>query len=423
MTYLPLGSLIQLGKLNPMLNSLSSESRYPYPLTITGDCIKDFPIRRHWDNYKKLGETTYNLIISNVADIQDVELLLFHFSILNILQLHKLNLDSKLVNRYPGDIRKLKISQCTINGSLLKGWLRKCPNTLTLHLDRTDIIENQSIVRCLELVLDHDMSHLILEGMSTTSIIKREVPLRAMKLSLINCSDFMAKLIKSPRSLLSELRIVAATVYLSYEWLLHKFNTLSLELWGIGEDISTLVDEVTRYTSSQCKHLTLPHLPQNLDWLEKCVNLQSLRILHPLPNCVESKLKDKLASLDKKISVKYTVVPEAKANQIFTLNEDCIQMVLSSLTDTNATIAFGLTAPRFKEIISRTSLPLITIGKETLEKYPLDKDLSAYEMIGRCSTKLKVANINSGHLKEILPLFPCLRELGSTKANHACLVP
>lgn len=221
----------------------------------------------------------------------------------------------------------------------------------------------------------------------------------------------MAKLIKSPRSLLSEIRIVAATVYQSYEWLLHKFNTLSLELWGIGEDISTLVYEVTCYTSSHCKHLTLPHLPQNLDWLEKCVNLQSLRILHPLTNYEESKLKDKLASLDKKISVKYTVVPEAKANQIFTLNEDCIQMVLSSLTDTNATIAFGLTAPRFKEIISRTSLPLITIGKETLEKYPLDKDLSAYEMIGRCSTKLKVANINSGHLKEILPLFPCLREL------------
>lgn len=321
---------------------------------IDGKFKKAFPLNENKILYMELGRTT------------------------SILTVSKINCDNELVGilcLFPElrELRMMHITHIPTNTERYFLSLRPQLQKLTHLYLEGDIITDNHLEMCFMPKLEH--LEIMCRGRDSvkTLIISRDEP----RMNL-NCRN------------------------LEY----YQFHNLGVE--------DSLILRMKNIMNQLLTILSLPSIPEKIDWI---TNLKSLRKLNIRDGLRTQEEKNMLSDLQKccpNLEITYTIDPYPVCNQILVLNKDCLVEIFSYLK-TEQQLSMAVVHSKFISpfVINhkRKFGTRIVIDHKFMDICPVKTSMNVYEKLGSFITKLTIDGVNEKDFFTILSYFKILKNL------------
>lgn len=381
-------------------------------ITIDKDFLERFPIKDYQSLYRRIGESTSSLTVSNATYSQKIELIPLFANIetliLEGMEIHGLG----DISQFPTSIKFLKLSQCYTEYILEPGALAKMSSSLQcLHFVgfeshkcgvyydtedhdwsefdiRTLIFEEMDIEDCMDLLNDCGST---LESLTFKNIIGDiSLPKYLLSLRQLNIQNF------------SGFNHINTIIAPSLEHFLFKGVDLP--------EIPLVVDSDQDHPLKTIEILTMNPLCR-IENILKLKKLEQVKI-----NCewfLAEELRNHLASLEgiKINDVTSSFAPTTGRSLVHSVDENSLRKIISYLSEDDM-YSLTLVHPKFIPLVS-----LVTIDKKFLETYPIES-IGIYEEIGFRVRKLIISDISAIEFNQIMPHLANINSLRMAFTNE-----
>lgn len=380
-----------------------SATTHNIKVTIDGSFLREFPVARHRNLYRDLGENTRELILSQLSE-QDVQKALVYFKNITTLTLRDLGILTIPCITFPNNIKSLSLVNCCIDPQFLDTWFTKMGKSLeSLHLQRV-LLEFPAPTE-LSFLDRVELHHLTLEDLKVDTF-HLSIPSRSPLQSLILKLNTRAINIRASNgNQLKRLEInCKADIFLTgdFDALQHLFLKC-----GTGKSkrdhLSTLKCVNTLTT------LVYHHLPStNVDQLLRFKNLQRIKV--PCNWFDAEEWREKLEVLTDLSELELICHPPTPGYTLDgSLNDDLLRRILSYLPAVDC-LNLGRVFPRLLTLFDGRLC--LTVDRQFLKAYPIEEGFEEFYQclsVGVCI--VKVSSIEEKDFLGLMKRFGSLKEL------------
>lgn len=391
----------------------------PSELLINEEFLLQHPLADQ-NFFEQLSATTKSLTISGLQKNDELHVVLSRFPSVQSLTLENINASKQTesLTSFPKAITSLKFVKCSFSLHFLGIWFRHLKKLQSMHsidghYEKCRQTTTTVCLCCNRACLK--VSHLILEG---DTYDPEEYRLFYHKADLESYTLRFRRAKGSTWFYCISTKVLSISIddlngNLSLEFPMLQHYSLASPQWRTHriEPANLLMVEIVSSCPSTLESLILPACPEEIDFLIKCTALKTLTITEPVESAKQIEMMKTLQRSNPRLMITYSVNPDPKFNQIFSLNDDCLLLIFSQLR-LNDLVTMSVVDRRFEQLMDYTATfkGTFVVDEEFLEKFPLETSMEIYKLIGARAKKMRFT-ISVEHFQQVMPYLTVVEDL------------